>query len=77
LAWIVVFGRNASVHVFPAFDETDHPKFDAPQLYERPDWNTLTIVEPKEVVTGSTWVRWYVPGFVYGSSLTTTRLGPV
>jgi hypothetical protein len=28
-------------------EDTDQPKFDAPQLVDRPDWNTLTIVEPK------------------------------
>jgi hypothetical protein len=44
---MVVPGRNPSVHVAPASDETDQPTFDEPQLYERPDWKMLTIVEPK------------------------------
>jgi hypothetical protein len=31
--------------------------FDAPHRYDRPDWNTLTTVEPKAKLSGSTWVR--------------------
>jgi hypothetical protein len=58
VAWIVVPGRNPSVQVRPASDETDQPKFEAPQLIDRPDWKTLTMVDPKAAELGSTWVRW-------------------
>jgi hypothetical protein len=37
---------------------------EAPQWYERPDWKTLTTVEPKANESGSTWVLWKVPRFV-------------
>src|SRR5262245_12523246 len=42
---------------------------EAPPSENRPLWKTATSVEPNEKLSGSTWVRWKLFVFVYGSVL--------
>ena len=42
----------------------------APPSLNRPTWNTATVVEPKEYVSGSSSVWWKFWVVVYGSVLT-------
>jgi len=60
----VVPERNPFVHVPPLSVVVAHPRFDEPPSVKRPLWNAATSVDPKENVSGSTWVAWKLVEFV-------------
>src|SRR5215475_10584399 len=59
-AYLVMPGSRPLVHVLPLSVDVAKPIVQAPPSKMRPTWNTATIVEPLEKVSGSTSVWWLV-----------------
>src|SRR5579884_110454 len=71
----VVPGRNPCFQVLPLSVEVAQPISEAPPLKKRPDCTTMTIVEPYESVSGSTWVLCWLDLLVKGSLLSRRSVG--
>ena len=69
VAKIVVAGSMPVVHVRPAFVVVAQPMLLEPPSKKRPVWNVATTVLPQPKESGSSCVRCWLVGFVYGSEL--------